>query len=40
MGIFREVDDAGARIYGLSKGTDVIGQPLRAFMDPSDPKER
>jgi PAS domain S-box-containing protein len=37
-GVFREIDDAGARIYGLSKGAEVIGQPLRAFMDPSDPK--
>ena len=37
-GVFREFDDAGARIYGLSKGADVIGQPISAFMDPSNPE--
>jgi DNA-binding CsgD family transcriptional regulator len=28
----------GARIYRLNKGAKVIGQPLRAFMESSDPK--
>ena len=36
-GVFRECNDAGARIYGLNKGVDVSGQPLRAFMEPSNP---
>jgi PAS domain S-box-containing protein len=37
-GIFRECNDAGARIYGLDKGEAVIGQPLRVFMEPSNPE--
>lgn len=36
-GVFAEVNDAGARIYGLKKGADLIGKPLRAFMEPSNP---
>ena len=35
---FREANDAGARIYGLNKGAEVIGQPLGAFMEPSNPE--
>ena len=37
-GVFRECNDAGARIYGLNKGVEVIGQPLSAFMEPADPE--
>ncbi len=35
-GVFSEVNDAGARVYGLSKGVEVIGRPLRDFMEPSN----
>jgi PAS domain S-box-containing protein len=37
-GVFRECNDAGARIYGINKGVAVVGQPLRAFMEPTDPE--
>jgi DNA-binding NarL/FixJ family response regulator/PAS domain-containing protein len=35
-GVFGEVNDAGARIYGLNKGAEVIGCRLKKFMDPSN----
>ena len=37
-GIFRECNDAGARIYGLKNGTEVIGQYLNEFMELSNPE--
>lgn len=35
-GVFSEVNDAGARIYGLNKGAEVIGCRLKQFMEPSN----
>ena len=37
-GIFRECNDAGARIYGLKNGTEVIGKYLNEFMELSNPE--
>lgn len=37
-GIFSEANDASARTYGLSKGREVIGKPLREFMEQSNPR--
>jgi PAS domain S-box-containing protein len=37
-GVFAEANDAGARIYGLNKAAELIGKPLRAFMEPSNSK--
>jgi PAS domain S-box-containing protein len=37
-GVFSEANDAAARVYGLSKGVELIGGPLRNFMEPSNPE--
>jgi len=37
-GVYGEIDDAGARIYGFKSAAEVIDRPLRNFMDPSDPE--
>jgi PAS domain S-box-containing protein len=37
-GVYGEANDAAARIYGLEKAADLIGKPLRAFMEPSNPE--
>jgi len=37
-GVYVEVNDAGAHIYGFTKGDEVVGRPLRAFMEPSNPQ--
>jgi PAS domain S-box-containing protein len=37
-GIFQECNDAGARIYGLKNGKEVIGKYLNEFMEPSNPE--
>jgi len=37
-GVFSEANDAAARVYGLSKGVELIGRPLRNFMEPSNPE--
>jgi PAS domain S-box-containing protein len=37
-GIFSEANDVVARIYGLTRGKEVIGSPLSKFMEQSDPK--
>ncbi len=37
-GVFSEANDAVALTYGLTKGKEVIGRPLREFMVQSDPK--
>ena len=34
-GIFSEANDAGAKIYGLKKGRDVVGRPLNDFFEDS-----
>lgn len=37
-GVYVEANDAGARVYGFTNGAEVVGQPLRAFMEPSNPQ--
>ena len=37
-GVFSEANDAVAHIYGLTKGTEVVGRPLREFLEQSNPK--
>jgi PAS domain S-box-containing protein len=37
-GVFSEANDAVARTYGLTRGKEVIGRPLRKFMEQSEPK--
>jgi PAS domain S-box-containing protein len=37
-GVFVEANDAAARIYGFTNGAEVVGRPLRAFMEPSNPQ--
>jgi len=36
-GVFSEANDAVARTYGLTKGKEVIGKPLKEFMEQSNP---
>ena len=37
-GYFSEANDAVALTYGFTKGAEVIGRPLREFMEQSNPK--
>jgi PAS domain S-box-containing protein len=37
-GVFTEVNDVAARIYGYTKGKEVCGRPLKEFMKESDAK--
>lgn len=36
-GIFTEANDAGANIYGLPRGNELVGRYLRDFMDHTNP---
>lgn len=37
-GVYVEANDAAAHIYGFTNGAEVVGRPLRAFMEPSNPQ--
>lgn len=37
-GVFSEANNVVAHLYGLTKGTEVIGRPLREFMEQSNPE--